>query len=111
MTVDGAADLAQPDVYRTLGLVTEREAVHGFLTGWQFVLASAKLHRLPDPDGAARRALALVEMDRRAGPPDRDLLQGHAAAHPGRRRARARPAGAAAGRAVQRHGPAPAACT
>jgi ABC-2 type transport system ATP-binding protein len=36
--------------------------VHGFLTGWEFVLASAKLHRLADPAGAARRALELVEM-------------------------------------------------
>ena len=47
-------------------------------------------------------------MTPRRGPADRDVLQGHAAAHPGRRRAGARPAGAAAGRAVQRHGPAAA---
>jgi ABC-2 type transport system ATP-binding protein len=42
--------------------VSEREAVHGFLTGWEFVLASAKLHRLPSPAAAAQRALELVEM-------------------------------------------------
>jgi ABC-2 type transport system ATP-binding protein len=51
-----------PSIYRVLGLVSEREAVHQFLTGWEFVLASARLHRLRDPDGAARRAIALVEM-------------------------------------------------
>jgi len=51
-----------PSIYRVLGLVSEREAVHQFLTGWEFVLASARLHRLRDPEGAARRAIALVEM-------------------------------------------------
>jgi ABC-2 type transport system ATP-binding protein len=51
-----------PAVYRHLGLVSEREAAHGFLTGWEFVLASAKLHRLADPEAAARRAVDLVEM-------------------------------------------------
>ncbi len=60
--VDGRPAWRNPDVYRTLGLVSEREAVHGFLSAWEFVLASAKLHRLPDPAAAARRAIELVEM-------------------------------------------------
>ena len=51
-----------PEVYRTLGLVTEHEGVPGFLTAWEFVLASAKLHRLPDPEAATRRALDIVEL-------------------------------------------------
>jgi ABC-2 type transport system ATP-binding protein len=51
-----------PSVYSGLGIVVEREAVHGFLTGWDFVLASAKLHRLPDPVAAAQRAVQLVDM-------------------------------------------------
>jgi ABC-2 type transport system ATP-binding protein len=51
-----------PSIYRVLGLVSEREAVHQFLTGWEFVLASARLHRLGDPRAAARRAIGLVEM-------------------------------------------------
>jgi ABC-2 type transport system ATP-binding protein len=51
-----------PDMYRTLGLVTEHEGVPGFLTAWEFVLASAKLHRLPDPQAAARRALDIVDL-------------------------------------------------
>ena len=60
--VDGKPSWRNPDVYATLGLVTERESVPGYLTGWQFVLASAKLHRLADPVAAARAALATVEL-------------------------------------------------
>jgi ABC-2 type transport system ATP-binding protein len=60
--VAGAPTWRNPPVYRHLGLVSEREAVHSFLTGWEFVLASAKLHRLPQPEAAARRAIDLVEM-------------------------------------------------
>jgi ABC-2 type transport system ATP-binding protein len=60
--VGGAPAWRNPPVYAGLGIVSEREAVHGFLTGWEFVYASAKLHRLADPTGAARRALELVEM-------------------------------------------------
>jgi ABC-2 type transport system ATP-binding protein len=63
LTVDGAPTWRNPDVYRSLGLVSERESVHGFLTGQEFVLASAKLFRLTNPEEAARRALALVEME------------------------------------------------
>jgi ABC-2 type transport system ATP-binding protein len=62
ITVAGAPAWRNPSVYRLLGLVSEREAVHGFLTAWEFVLANAKLHRLPDPAAAARRALTMVEM-------------------------------------------------
>ncbi|WP_104106507.1 ABC transporter ATP-binding protein [Nocardioides sp. 616] len=49
-------------IYRDLGLVPEREDMYDVLTGWEFVLANAQLHKLPDPDGAARRALETVEM-------------------------------------------------
>jgi ABC-2 type transport system ATP-binding protein len=60
--VGGQPAWRNPDVYRELGLVTEKENVHGFLTAWEFVLASAKLHRLPDPKAAARHALDYVEL-------------------------------------------------
>lgn len=60
--VGGQPTWRNPGVYRHLGLVSEREAAHGFLTARQFVEASAKLHRLPDPKGAAAKALGLVEM-------------------------------------------------
>ncbi|GGK55311.1 ABC transporter ATP-binding protein [Planomonospora parontospora subsp. parontospora] len=63
VTLDGTTIWRNHDVYRSIGLVPEREAVYGFLTGRQFVLSSARLHRLPDPEGAAGKALALVEME------------------------------------------------
>jgi ABC-2 type transport system ATP-binding protein len=63
VALDGDRIWRNHQIYRSIGLVPEREAVYGFLTGWQFVLSSAKLHRLPDPEGAARKALALVEME------------------------------------------------
>jgi ABC-2 type transport system ATP-binding protein len=62
VTVGGAPTWRNPDVYRRLGLVSEREAVHGFLSAYEFVLASAKMHKLRDPAGATRRVLELVEM-------------------------------------------------
>ncbi|MEU4554910.1 ABC transporter ATP-binding protein [Micromonospora violae] len=63
VTLDGEPTWRNPDVYRRLGLVSEREAVQGYLTAYEFVLASAKLHRLPDPAAAARRAIDLVELE------------------------------------------------
>jgi ABC-2 type transport system ATP-binding protein len=62
VTLDGKPTWRNPAVYRELGLVNEREAVHGFLTAREFVLASAKMHKLADPGAAATRALELVEM-------------------------------------------------
>jgi ABC-2 type transport system ATP-binding protein len=62
LLVGGAPAWRNPEVYRDLGLVSERESVHGFLSAREFVTASAKLHRLPEPERAARRALELVEM-------------------------------------------------
>ena len=44
-----------PSVYRSIGLVPEREAVHPFLTGREFVELAARLQRLPDPAAAAAR--------------------------------------------------------
>ena len=51
-----------PDIYRRIGFVPEREAVHSFLTGRQFVLASARLQGMSDPGGAADRAIAMVDL-------------------------------------------------
>ncbi|MBC6458569.1 ABC transporter ATP-binding protein [Actinomadura sp. HBU206391] len=63
VTLDGSRIWKNPDVYRHIGLVPEREAAYDFLTGWQFVLSMAKLHKLPQPGAAAQRALAMVEME------------------------------------------------
>ncbi|WP_307872932.1 ABC transporter ATP-binding protein [Paractinoplanes ovalisporus] len=62
VTIDGSPTWRNPGIYRELGLVAEREAVHGFLTAYEFVLACAKMQKLPDPAAATRRALELVEM-------------------------------------------------
>jgi ABC-2 type transport system ATP-binding protein len=62
VTIDGKPTWRNPSIYRDLGLVTERESVHGFLTARQFVTACAKMQKLADPAGAAQRALELVEM-------------------------------------------------
>jgi ABC-2 type transport system ATP-binding protein len=51
-----------PELYRRVGFVPEREAVYGFLTGLQFLTATARLHGLEDPAGAADRAIGLVDM-------------------------------------------------
>jgi ABC-2 type transport system ATP-binding protein len=51
-----------PDIYRRIGFVPEREAVHPFLSGRQFVLASARLQGMADPGAAADRAIAMVDL-------------------------------------------------
>jgi ABC-2 type transport system ATP-binding protein len=51
-----------PELYERVGFVPEREAVYPFLTGHQFVLATARLHALEDPSAAADRAVGLVDL-------------------------------------------------
>ncbi|MQY13847.1 Vitamin B12 import ATP-binding protein BtuD [Streptomyces sp. RB5] len=63
VTLDGQTIWRNQDVYRTIGLVPEREAMYDFLTGWDFVLANAELHGLSDPGAAAKKAMATVEME------------------------------------------------
>ncbi|HEY6277709.1 MAG TPA: ABC transporter ATP-binding protein [Streptosporangiaceae bacterium] len=62
LTVAGGASWHHPGIYRTIGLVPERDSVYAFLTGEAFVTATARLHKLPDPPAAARRAIGIVEM-------------------------------------------------
>ena len=61
--VFGEPSWRNPEMFRRLGLVPEKEAVYPFLSAHQFALASARLHQLPDPAAAADRAIALVEME------------------------------------------------
>ena len=70
VTLDDRRLHRDPEVYREVGLVPEREEMYDALTGWDFVLANARLHGLADPDAAARRAIATVEM---ADAQDRDI--------------------------------------
>ena len=62
LTVGTVAPWRHPDIYRTVGLVPERDSVYAFLSGEDFVRATAKLHKLADPEAAARRAIAIVDM-------------------------------------------------
>ncbi len=70
VTLDGRGLVRDPEVYRDIGLVPEREEMYDAVTGWSFVLANARLHKLADPESAARRAIATVEM---ADAQDRDI--------------------------------------
>ena len=70
LTLGGAPAWHNPDVYRALGIVTERESVYPSLSGAEFVRAAARLHGLADPPGAARRAIGLVDL---VGPMDRRI--------------------------------------
>lgn len=76
LTIGGQPAWRNPDIYRTIGIVVEREAVPGFLTGYGFVLASAKLHKLPNPEAATRQAIALVEMEGAADRPLEEYSKG-----------------------------------
>jgi ABC-2 type transport system ATP-binding protein len=62
LTVDGRPPARDPDIYRIIGLVPEREAVHDYLTGIEFVRACAQLHELEDVDGAVRKAIDMLDM-------------------------------------------------
>jgi ABC-2 type transport system ATP-binding protein len=62
LTVGGVPAWRNPEIYRTVGLVPERDSVYAFLTGEEFVRTTATLHQLADPAGATRRAIAIVDM-------------------------------------------------
>lgn len=62
VTLDSVPTWRNERVYRSIGMVPEREAMYDFLTAREFVVANAELHGLPDPGAAARRALDTVEM-------------------------------------------------
>jgi ABC-2 type transport system ATP-binding protein len=62
LTVGGTASWRNPEIYRTVGLVPERDSVYAFMTGAQFVRATAQLHQLADVDAATERAIAIADM-------------------------------------------------
>jgi ABC-2 type transport system ATP-binding protein len=62
VTILGRHAFGDPQVYRQIGLVPERESVYPFLTGREFVEANAKLQGLPSPAEAAQRAIAEVDL-------------------------------------------------
>jgi ABC-2 type transport system ATP-binding protein len=66
VTLGGEPTWHHERVYRRIGLVPEREAMYEGVTGFDFVLANAKLQGLDDPKGATTRAIATVEMQQAA---------------------------------------------
>ena len=60
--LDGTPTWRHPELYRRIGFVPEREAVHSFLTGRQFVEASARLQGMDDARAAADRAIDMVDL-------------------------------------------------
>jgi len=61
--IEGKPAWLNHEMYHYVGLVPEREAVYPFLTGYEFVLTSARLFGLTDPVEAARRAIHAVDME------------------------------------------------
>lgn len=62
VTLGGAGVWRNVTAYKELGLVPEREVSFSYLTGRQFVQASAELHKLRDPRAATRAALEEVAL-------------------------------------------------
>ena len=62
VVIGGRPAWRDPEIYRRIGLVPEREAVYPFLTGREFALLNARLQSLPDPGPAADRAIETVDL-------------------------------------------------
>jgi ABC-2 type transport system ATP-binding protein len=67
--VDGRPAWREPEMYRRVGLVPEREAVYPFLTGCELAEVAGRLQGLPDPRAAAARAIATVDLESAADRP------------------------------------------
>ena len=62
VTIGGEPTWRNEQIYRQVGLVPEREGMYEVLSGLDLVVANARLHGLPDPGAAARRAIDVVDM-------------------------------------------------
>jgi ABC-2 type transport system ATP-binding protein len=60
--VAGRLTFGDPSIYRLVGLVPEREAVPGYLTGREFVRLNADLQGIAHPRAATDRAIGTVEL-------------------------------------------------
>jgi ABC-2 type transport system ATP-binding protein len=69
VTVKGTPAWRHPGIYRDVGFVPEREAVHAYLTGREFVALNARLQGVPDAMDATTRAIATVELEEAADRP------------------------------------------
>ena len=68
-----------PELYRRMGVMTEHEAVYGFMTGRQFVRTMGRLREVPELEDAVDRAIELVGLadagDRKMGTYSRGMRQ------------------------------------
>jgi len=74
--IGGRTAFGDPGVYSMVGLVPEREAVPGYLTGRQFVRSNAELQSVADVASAADTAIATVDMTDAADRPIRTYSKG-----------------------------------
>jgi ABC-2 type transport system ATP-binding protein len=77
--VEGKPAWRNPEVYRVLGLVPEREAVQPFLSAREFVRFNAVMQGMADPEAATERALDEVDLraaaDRKIGTYSKGMRQ------------------------------------
>ena len=74
--IAGRPAFGHPEVYREVGLVPEREAVPGYLTGREFVRLNAELQGIAGPGAASDRAIATVDLTDAAHRPIRTYSKG-----------------------------------
>ena len=67
--IGGRPAFGDPSVYRDVGLVPEREAVPGYLSGHEFVRLNADLQGMPHAVAATDRAIATVDLTEAAHRP------------------------------------------
>ncbi len=60
--VRGRPAWRDPAIYRDIGLVPEKEAVHPYLSGYEFALLNAQLQGVPNPKAAAQKAIEIVDL-------------------------------------------------
>jgi len=58
-----------PSIYKDVGVMSEHEAVYGFMNGRDFVNFEAKLRGVPDPNAATDEAIAYVGLEHAADRP------------------------------------------
>ena len=79
VTVLGQPARDNPELYRSIGVMSEHEAVYSFLTGRQFIEFTAVMQGLSPAAGPVDRAIALVGMedaqDRKLGTYSRGMRQ------------------------------------
>lgn len=66
VTMFGEPVRDNPPLYRRIGVMSEHETIYPFLTGREFVRMMASLRGVRELDGAAKRAIELVDLTRAA---------------------------------------------